>query len=211
MKKFLCTSLVLLLILSGITAAFAAEPAKTTAAAADTTTAPAVTASGAAATIVPDMTFTGTPVKLSLDNAYKKMLSDSTGVKIAELNKQNANNIAQGYAENIQDLNKARDYASSTNPAITYDASNKEMARKAKAYATAQGPKNYESELNKLKTDTLSNYYSLLEFENQAQIAKNNLALKEKLLSNTQLKFKLGTVSKNDVLKAEVLVNEAKD
>ena len=217
MKKVLCTSLVLLLIVSGITVAFAAESAKTTGAAAETTTTAAaaeettttaVTTTGAATTIVPDMTFTGTPIKLSLEDAYKKMLSDSTGAKMAELNKQNASNIAQGYAENIQDLNRAK---SSTYAGVTYDAGNKEMARTAKAYATAQGPKNYEAEQNKLKYDTMNNYYTLKELENQAQIAKDNLALKEKLLSNTQLKFKLGTVSKNDVLKAEVSVNEAKD
>jgi outer membrane protein len=43
------------------------------------------------------------------------------------------------------------------------------------------------------------------------QIAKDNLALKEKLLSNTQLKFDLGTVSKSDVLQAEISVDEARD
>lgn len=207
MKKVLCTSLVLLLIVSGITVAFAAESANTSVAATNTatTTSSAIDTTGAAVTIVPDMTFTGTPAKLSLDNAYKKMLSDSTGAKMADLNKQNASNIAQGYAESVQDLNKAK------NSAFDYDVNNKDMARTAKAYATAQGPKNYEAELNKLKNDTLKNYYSLKELENQAQIAKDNLALKEKLLSNTQLKFKLGTVSKNDVLKAEVSLNEAKD
>ena len=216
MKKVLCTSLVLLLILGGITVSFAAGAAATAASAADTTTSiaaadatsSAVTTTASAVTVVPDMSFTGTPVKLSLDNAYKKMLADSSSAKIAELNKKNSDNIAKGYAESIQSLNAARD---STSPGITYDANNKEVSRTAKAFATAQGPKNYEAEINKLKTDTLSNYYTLKELENQAQIAKDNLALKEKLLSNTQLKYKLGTVSKNDVLKAEVAVNEAKD
>lgn len=205
MKKVLCTSLALLLILSGITVAFASESANTTVmAAAATSTETAAT--GTAVTIVPDMTFTGTPINLSLDNAYKKMLSDSTGARMAELNRQNADNVAKGYAESVSDSNKAK-----ANPLYEYDANNKEMAKAAKEFATTQGPKNYQAELNKLRTDTLDNYYSLKELENQVQIAKDNLALKEKLLSNTQLKFKLGTVSKNDVLKAEVSVNEAKD
>lgn len=211
MKKVLCTSLVLLLILSGITASFAAESNKTTVAAAGaatttTTTSSAVTTTESA--IVPDMTFTGTPVKLSLDAAYKKMLADSPGAQMAELNKKSAEGVAQGYQESVKSINDAE-----TNPAAfwQFDNSNKPMLRYNRSYATTQGPKNYEAEINKLKTDTLDNYYTLKELENQVIIAKDNLALKEKLLSNTQLKFKLGTVSKNDVLKAEVAAYEAKD
>ncbi len=210
MKKVLCTSLVLLLILSGITVAFAAESAKTTVAATGTitTTSSAIETTGAAVTIVPDMTFTGTPINLTLDNAYKKMLADSSGAQMAELNKQNSYGVAQGYGESVKNINKAENDPASF---WEYDNSNKAMLKYNRAYATTQGPKNYDAEINKLKTDTLNNYYTFKELENQEQIAKDNLALKEKLLSNTQLKYKLGTVSKNDVLKAEVSVYEAKD
>jgi outer membrane protein TolC len=206
MKKVISTGLALLLILSGVIVAFAAESGSTIAAADTTTTSTASGTTASAVTIVPDMNFTGTPVQLSLDNAYKKMLADSTGARVADLNKQNANNIAQGYAESIQSLNKAKDSSY-----YDYDGNDKDMAKAAKAFSTTQGPKNYQAEINKLKSDTLGNYYKLKEMENQVSIAKDNLTLKEKLLSDTQLKFKLGTVSKNDVLKAEVDVNEAKD
>ncbi len=198
MKKLLCIGIVVAMVFGGTTAAFAAT----------TTNAGSTTITGEASTIIPDMSFTGTVTKLSLENAYKKMLADSSGAKIAELNKQNADNIAKGYAETIQNLNAAQ---SSSSLAISYDASNKEMAKVAKAYATTQGPKNYQAEINKLKSDTLKNYYTVKEYETRVQIATDNLAIKETLLSNTQLKYKLGTVSKNDVLKAEVAVNEAKD
>ena len=206
MKKVLCTSLVLLLILSGITVAFAAESAKTTIAATSTTTttSSSIEDTGAAVTIIPDMTFTGAPIKLSLDNAYKKVLTDSSGVKMADLNKQSAYGVAQGYGESVKNLKESEN-------TWAYDSSNKEMLKYNRAFATTQGPKNYESEINKLKSDTFKNYYTLKELENQVQIAKDNLTLKEKLLSNTQLKYKLGTVSKNDVLKAEIAAFEAKD
>jgi outer membrane protein TolC len=85
------------------------------------------------------------------------------------------------------------------------------MLEANKKYASEQGPRNYQAEINSLKRDTLENYYKLKELENQVAIAKDNVALKEKLLANTQLKYKLGTVSKNDVLKAETAVYEAKD
>lgn len=220
MKRIISTSLVLLLILGGISAVFAAEkPADNTAspsavtseavAAAGTATPAAVegdTSTTPAVTVIPDMNFTGQEVKLSLEAAYKKMLADSPGAKLAELNRQSADGVAKGYGESVQTLNKLE-----RSDSWAYDSSNKEMLKANREYATAQGPKNYEAEINDLKTDTLKNYYTLKELENQAKIAKDNLALKEKLLTNTQLKFKLGTVSKNDVLQAEISVNEAKD
>ena len=208
MKKVLCTSLVLLLIVSGITVAFAAESASTTVAAtgtttitssAVTTTGVAIETTGAAVTIVPDMTFTGTPINLSLDSAYKKMIADSPGAKMAALNKQSADGVAKGYGESVQDLKDAEDNT------------NLEAVKYNRTFASTQGQKNYDAEINSLKTSTLKNYYTLKELENQEKIAKDNLALKEKLLSNTQLKYKLGTVAKNDVLKAETSVYEAKD
>lgn len=208
MKKVLCTSLILLLILSGITVAFAAESAKTTTVAATgasttTTTSSAVTSTTSA--IVPDMTFAGTPINLSLENAYKKMLTDSSGAQMAELNKQVADGVAKGYSESIHSIMEAK------RDNEVYDSSNKKMANANREFSATQGPRNYEAEINSLKSSTLENYYTLKELERQVEIARENLDLKEKLLANTQLKYKLGTVSKNEVLEAELAVNEAKD
>jgi Outer membrane protein len=235
MKRIICACLALLLVLSGITVAFAAESNKTatTAAAATTssavnttTTAPAVTTTAPAvnttttpavntttpavdttgtAVIVKDMTFTGNPIKLSLDAAYKKMLADSPKAQIAELNKQSAVGVANGYGESVHLMNQAKESG------LDYSTTDKNVLKLQQEYAVTQGPKNYEAEINKLKSDTLNNYFQLKELENQVQIAKDNLDLKNKLLSNTQLKYKLGTVSKSDVLKAETAVYEAKD
>jgi outer membrane protein TolC len=151
------------------------------------------------------MTFTGTPIKLSLDAAYKKMLADSSGAKMADLNKQKALGVANGYGESVRLINKSEDAGGD------YSSTDKNILRIQQEFAKTQADRDYQAEINKLKNDTLENYYTLKELENQVQIAKDNLALKEKLLSNTQLKFKLGTVSKSDVLKAETSVFEAKD
>lgn len=264
MKKILCTGLVLLIIVAGITAAFAAGtdtddavPAAAegnaltaatdaavntsdagdaaTDAAIDTTTGGAVTPSAvettgsavtspaietteeavtttAPAVISADMNFTGDPVKLPLDKAYEKMLSDSAGAKMAELNKKSADGVAKGYGESVQNINQAKDKERESGDVNwNLDTSNKKMLEENKKYAAAQGPRNYQAEINGLKRDTFENYYTLKELENQLAIAKDNLALKEKLLSNTQLKYKLGTVSKSDVLQAETAVYQAKD
>ncbi|MGI6747127.1 MAG: TolC family protein [Anaerovoracaceae bacterium] len=226
MKKFLCTSLIILLIFGGISAVFAADKINSADAAlntatdssikADTTSAaiasaaseatpPAVETTESAVTIVPDMTFTGTPIKLSLEDAYKKMLADSPGARIAELNKQSADGVAKGYGEAVRLINKAEEMGGD------YSSTDRNIMKINQEYANIQGPKNYDTEIYKLKRDTLENYYTLKEIENQVEIAKNNLALKEKLLKNTQLKYKLGTVAKMDVLEAEISVDKAKD
>lgn len=217
MRKLLCTSLVLLLILSGVTAAFAAEAnndttvaASTEAAAPKTTDAAVTTGSdsettGAAVTIIPDMTFTGDPIKLSLDEAYKKMEADSPQAEVAALNKEKDMGIAKGYSEKVSLLNKSEKAGGD------YSTTDKNILNIQKEYAATQAAKNFDSEIKQLRSDTMKNYYTLKELENQVQIAKDNLALKEKLLSNTQLKFKLGTVAKTDLLQAEISVNEAKD
>ncbi|MDD4564591.1 MAG: TolC family protein [Eubacteriales bacterium] len=230
MKKFLCTSLTILLILGGTTVIFAADNTNSTAAALDATTDaaiesdatsaaiesvaanPAIETTESAVTIVSDMTFTGTPVKLSLDDAYKKMLADSPGAKMADLNKQNADGVSRGYGESVQNIKNAKKQEKESGDVNWFlDTTNKEMLEANKKYAAAQGPRNYDAEMNDLKRDTINNYYQLKELENQVKIAKDNLALKEKLLSNTQLKHKLGTVAKADVLEAEISVNKAKD
>lgn len=238
MKKKLCISLAVLLIFGAGAVAFALEApdatggktgeltttgentvalatVATTSPAATTTSAVTETTSDAIVTTVSDMSFTGDTIQLSLEDAYKKMLADSPGAKMAELNRKSADGVAKGYGESVQSLNRLEaDISAGTASATaewSYDSSDKNMLKANRTYATAQGPKNYEAELNNLKTDTLKNYYSLKELENQEKIAKDNLALSEKLLANTRLKYKLGTVAKNDVLKAEISANEAKD
>lgn len=235
MKKIFCKGLTALIILGTSTVAFAnnaPEPSDiaasvpaaasvltevTVAATSDSAVSGGAVTSEPGVTIVPNMTFTGAPIKLSLEDAYKKMLADSPGAQMAELNRQSADGVAKGYGESVQNMTKIeRGIDSGVIPSVSpiywsYDPSNKVMLKANKDYAAAQGPRNYEAELNSLKTSTLKNYYTLKELENQEKIAKDNLVLKEKLLTNTQLKFKLGTVAKNDVLKAEIAVNEARD
>lgn len=183
-------SLISVLILGNISTVFAADTAEQTV---------------PQAVVTETMRFTGAEVKLTLDKAYEKMTSDSVGAKMAELNKQSADTVAKGHGESVQQINRAKDEYG------IYDNASAEMVRLNRAFATAQAPKNYEAEMNKLKTDTFKQYYSLKELENQVRIAADNLSLTEKLLTNTQLKFKVGTVSKQDVLQAELAVNEARD
>lgn len=216
MKKLLCLCLIAMLILGTGTAAFA-DTSVPVAAAESTIT--SVTAAEFTVTGTDDTEPLDKPTKLSLEDAYKKILTHSPGAQMAELNKQSAYGVALGYGESVQNMDKIEDYidnmdsnAKATSPVYwTYDSSNKAMLKVNRDYAASQGPRNFEAEQNRLKTATLKNYYTFKELENQEKIAEENLNLKEKLLANTQLKYKLGTVAKNDVLKAEIAVNEAQN
>ena len=216
MKKLLCLCLIAMLILGTGTAAFA-DTSLPVAAAESTIT--SVTAAEFTVTGTDDTEPLDKPTKLSLEDAYKKILTHSPGAQMAELNKQSAYGVALGYGESVQNMDKIEDYidnmdsnAKATSPVYwTYDSSNKAMLKVNRDYAASQGPRNFEAEQNRLKTATLKNYYTFKELENQEKIAEENLNLKEKLLANTQLKYKLGTVAKNDVLKAEIAVNEAQN
>ena len=216
MKKLLCLCLIAMLILGTGTAAFA-DTSVPVAAAESTIT--SVTAAAFTVTGTDDTEPLDKPTKLSLEDAYKKILTHSPGAQMAELNKQSAYGVALGYGESVQNMDKIEDYidnmdsnAKATSPVYwTYDSSNKAMLKVNRDYAASQGPRNFEAEQNRLKTATLKNYYTFKELETQEKIAEENLNLKEKLLANTQLKYKLGTVAKNDVLKAEIAVNEAQN
>lgn len=216
MKKLLCLCLIAMLILGTGTAAFA-DTSVPVAAAESTIT--SVTAAEFTVTGTDDTEPLDKPTKLSLEDAYKKILTHSPGAQMAELNKQSAYGVALGYGESVQNMDKIEDYidnmdsnAKATSPVYwTYDSSNKAMLKVNRDYAASQGPRNFEAEQNRLKTATLKNYYTFKELETQEKIAEENLNLKEKLLANTQLKYKLGTVAKNDVLKAEIAVNEAQN
>lgn len=208
MRKVLCLSLALLLVLGGVTVAFASEAPKPAIAAAGSGTATSsaiVTTTGSSVnTIVPDMKFTGTPIKLSLQDAYKKILNDSPGKTVADYNKKNTKAISQGYLENVQSINQG--IAAGVSSKMTRD-----IQRALRDYAGAQAEPNYQAELNKLKLDTLTNYYQSKQLEDLEKIATETLSIKEKLLENTKLKYKLGTVSNSDVLQAESAVNKAKN
>lgn len=216
MKKLLCLCLIAMLILGTGTAAFA-DTSVPVAAAESTIT--SVTAAEFTVTGTDDTEPLDKPTKLSLEDAYKKILTHSPGAQMAELNKQSAYGVALGYGESVQNMDKIEDYidnmdsnAKATSPVYwTYDSSNKAILKVNRDYAASQGPRNFEAEQNRLKTATLKNYYTFKELETQEKIAEENLNLKEKLLANTQLKYKLGTVAKNDVLKAEIAVNEAQN
>lgn len=179
-----------------------------------TSSATAITASGPA--IVPDMTFVGPEIKLSLDQAVLLTLTTSSGIETAKINKMNNLAKTEEYFQTISSYaqqDKMADRAATAGypfAASSTSRTAKEMARLAANFATTQSPKNYDAEVNTLKRNAVKQYFETLQAKDTVRIAQDNVKAQETLLRNTNAKFKLGLVAKKDVLSAEVSLNEAK-
>ena len=163
--------------------------------------------------IVPDMNFAGDTIKLSLQQATEQMLKGGPGAEMAALNLKSAEAIAQGYDESsksIQEMLEAQGVPLSIQATLPTK-SDADLINLQREYATLQGPLNYEAEMNTLKVNTVKNYFTVLQAADALKINKDNLAVQERIYTNTQKKYNLGVVSKQEVLQAEVAVLSAKD
>lgn len=181
----------------------------TTGTAITNTTTDAAISTGAAVTmpaiIVKDMTFTTPAVKVSLQDAYTKLQSSKTMEYIA-IQKKMDEAVAKGYLESVKDL---RELDRSNSDA--YDSLTDKQAKAMRAFASEMIEPNNTARINKLNRDTFEQYYKLKNMETQLSIAESNLAISKTLLSNVQLKYKLGTVSNMEVLTAQMDVKTAED
>jgi outer membrane protein TolC len=158
------------------------------------------------------MGFVGEESKISLMKATDKMLADSPGATIAEINYKAAQDTALGYNESVSSITSMLntfDTAGILQTAIS--SSDKNLFKLRRDFANAQGIKNYEAEQNTLKQDTYNKYFSTLQATDAVKINKENLVIQERILKNTNKKFELGMVSKQEVLQAELGVLVAKD
>lgn len=164
-------------------------------------------------TIVPDMNFTGDVIKISLSEATDKMLKDGPGAQMAKINLASSEAIASGYSESnhsILEMLNQQNVPLSIQATMPTKA-DADLVKLQRDFARSQGPFNYEAEMNTLKMDTIKNYFTVLQAEDALKINKENLAVQQRIYDNTVKKFKLGVVSKQDVLQAEVAVLSAKD
>lgn len=200
MKKQLCMVLATTVIttLSLPAVAFA----DTTASTSNNTSTSAITAP---AVIVKDMTFTSPTVSLSLNDTYKK-LETSTAMELLNISKKMDEAAAKGNIEKLSDAN-----AAVREKVWSYNSSDNKMVVAAQKFAEKMVVPNHTARVNKLHRDIYEQYYKLKNTEMKVAIAKESLDISKKLLSNSQLKLKLGTVSKMDVMNAEMDVKTAED
>jgi len=149
---------------------------------------------------------------LSLEQAKTIMLASGPAIETANINMRANKAKSRSYYEAVDTLNELM---ASTGLRLTMtppkpSRTSRELTNLTADFAAAQTPRNYDAELNKIVRDTVESYYQLALVKENLRISRDNVALQEKLYQNTQSKFNLGVVSKQDVLKAEIGLNEAK-
>jgi outer membrane protein TolC len=174
--------------------------------------------------IVPDMTFGGATIELSLADAVKIMQTEGSAAENALLNKSADESVAKGYAESARSISEMLD---KLDAAVSMGASSIEVSSYAEQagatelnqkimqlrrdFAKLQLEPNYKAEMNQIEATTVQTYYGVLQAEENLRIAKENLTNQEKIYNNTMLKYKAGTVARVDTLTAETELLKAKN
>ncbi|WP_027399440.1 TolC family protein [Anaerovorax odorimutans] len=86
----------------------------------------------------------------------------------------------------------------------------KDMARLAATFAKDQSQRNYEAALNSIESETIKTYFQTLQAKDALRIYKDNVSVQETILKNTKIQKEVGTLAKQDVLSAEVALDQAK-
>lgn len=168
--------------------------------------------------IVPDMTFGGDTITLSLDEAVKIMQTTGSSAETATINKTSDEAVAKGYTESADSLSDM--LAAYAGAGIAYSSLaesqgvtelNEKLTKLRRDFANNQLDANYQAEMNKLEATTIETYYGVLQAEENLRVAKESLANQQKIYDNTMKKYKLGTVAKIDTLTAESDLLSAKN
>lgn len=172
--------------------------------------------------IVPDMTFGGATIELSLADAVKIMQTEGSAAENALLNKSADESVAKGYAESARSISDLIDQLNSIPGGSSIEVSsyaeqvgatelNEKIMQLRRDFAKLQLEPNFKAEMNQIEATTVQTYYGVLQAEENLRITKENLTNQEKIYNNTMLKYKAGTVARVDTLTAETELLKAKN
>ena len=159
---------------------------------------PAVTVAG--------LEFSGSTINLTIEQALSADLASGAAIKAAEIKKQSDTATAKSNAESVSSMNKTNNNADSNN---TYSKSELDKAKKANEYYASMADRNYTAAKNTITYNVNNAYYSLLNAEEGVKTAEENVQLQKSLLDIVNQKLSLGVASKQDVLEAEISLNNA--
>ncbi len=86
---------------------------------------------------------------------------------------------------------------------------NKELAKTGRDFTKKNTTNNYKAEMNKIIQDTVALYDGVLLTQENYKIAKDSLKAQQENLKNIELQYKVGILSKLDVLKSKSAVEKA--
>lgn len=163
------------------------------------------------------------PIKLSIEEALE-LLEDSPQMQIVNLQKIADQAAATGASEGLESLKEAEDAIkmltmmgdpTSLAMASTIESQTKSVSKgdleDLKRYARKMTEPNDKARRNALRLQATEMYYTLKNTEKLHDIALENYNISKKIYDNTVTKHKLGTVSKVDLLSAELNLSETKD
>jgi len=158
------------------------------------------------------MVFTGPSVELSLQGAKDRMLSDGAPIAMAEFNRRMNNAMTRASFESYaQVMTPTRvDTVDGREIVIRMPLTQREVAEFALVFNREQTPRNYDAEVNQIIRDVVQQYYQLAHARENLRISRDNVAIQQTLYENTQNMFNLGLRSRQDVLMAELGLNEAR-
>lgn len=153
------------------------------------------------------MIFSGVEKKMTLEQVKQLVMTSSSGIEVAKINMAANKAKTETYYQAYKKTTTGYEVPGFGTMSSSRTA--KEMGKLAATFALNQSANNYQAELNVLNADTIKTYFELQQAINATGISKNNLATQETILKNTNTKYRLGVVSKQDVLKAEISYNQA--
>lgn len=156
--------------------------------------------------IIAGLVFIGPATDITLDQALTDALTSGASIKAAEIQKQADAANAKANAESLSNMNKTNKDENSSN---TYSKSELDKVKKATDYYSTMADRNFEAARNAITYQVNDAYYSLLNAEEGVRIAKENVTLQKNLLALVNEKLSLGVASKQDVLNAEINLNNA--
>ncbi|MDD2190422.1 MAG: TolC family protein [Eubacteriales bacterium] len=204
LKKLITYGVVFLIAVNGMCAVYAGE--------ADENTATDQSAKNTETTVknvvetVASLKFIGETIDLSLEQALTIAMTSGASIKTAEIQKKSDTANAKSNAESASKMSKVNDDKNSDN---TYSKSELDKTRKAKEYYTSMADRNYAAAKNTITYNINNAYYSLLNAKEGVKIARENEQLQKNLLALVNQKLSLGVASKQDVLEAEIKLNNA--
>jgi len=157
-----------------------------------------------------EMEFTGAAIELSLEAAKKAMLTSGAAIEVANLTMRANKAKTKSHYEKQLDARILRDQAQPLLGEYKPTKVQVESIAYQAEFAREQTQRNYDAALNKIVRDTVAAYYGLAQAKEALRISNDNVSIQEKLYQNTQSKFNLGVMSKQDVLVAEVGLNDAR-
>ncbi len=160
--------------------------------------------------VIDSMDFQGDAITLSLEEAIDRARTESVSGKSIDWNEEKAVAAYWEYTESAQAINAGWDAMSKANQmgafiqnSLSATRSDAEILKFTGEFYKDQRLRNKTAEENMLRAQVKEFYFTVNNLNELVKINEENVAVRQKLYENTQTKFELGMVAKQDVLSAE--------